>query len=281
MRYARIILIASIGCLFALLFGIARAEDKETVNVDAEAVRAVAEKARQAAADFELPVNKHLDSAKGKAREMVDVIYSAEYQNKVRTETERLKKTIFGPQFQSDLAKQAEKQYVNQTVKGKLAGNERLYIFISSSVPMHVLRNYAADAGRLQDPNIIFVLRGFVGGARYVKPTKTFVLDMLKRSPDCDASASVCEALGVSLQIDPALFARYGISEVPAFVYVPDIQIVDFDRSEGESDSAKVGTYIMIKGDMPLENMLEKLQEETGSRTVASVLTALRSGFFN
>ena len=134
---------------------------------------------------------------------------------------------------------------------------------------MHVLRNYVADAGRLQDPNIIFVLRGFVGGARYVKPTKTFVSDLLKRAPDCDVAAGKCEALEVSLQIDPALFARYGISEVPAFVYVPNIQILDFDRSEGESDSAKVGTYIAVKGDMPLETVLEKLQAVTGSRSLS------------
>ena len=265
-----------------LIAGTAQAENVEQPPAfDSETVQAVSEKARQAASDMQIPVNKHTDSAKDKAREIVDFIYSDEYQNKVRMETERLKKTVFGQQFKSELGKQVERQIQPQAEQGKLAGNERLYIFISSSVPMHVLRNYAADAGRLQDPNIIFVLRGFVGGAKYVKPTKNLVSDMLKRSPDCDASAGKCETLSVSLQIDPALFARYGVSEVPAFVYVPNIQILDFDKSEGEIDSAKVGTYTAMKGDMPLENVLDKLQAETGSRSLALVLTALRSGFFN
>ena len=211
-----------------------KTESVISLDIDIEAVQDVSDKSKKRAGNIELPRNRYEDLGREKAREMANSFYSDDYQNRIKAETERLKKTVFGPQFQQEIAKQAEQYDSRQAMPGRLAPNERLYIFISSSVPLHVLRNYAADADRVKDTNIVFVLRGFVNGMKYVKPTRDFVSSMLKRSPDCDTSGGVCDSFSVSLQIDPALFSRYGISEVPAFVYVPNIQTIDFDTSEGE-----------------------------------------------
>ena len=111
MRSARIKSIACAWALCSMLTAAAKAGSVEQPDLDTDAVQAISEKARQAATDMQIPGNKYSDSAKGKAREMVDFIYSDEYQNKVRMETERLKKTVFGPQFESELGKQVERQY--------------------------------------------------------------------------------------------------------------------------------------------------------------------------
>ena len=80
-------------------------------------------------------------------------------------ERERIQKEVFG----------REGVYYKDSKKGSATGglgtNERIYIFLSSSIPTETLRRYTSAVGALGDRNVRFVMRGFIGGAKYMKPT--------------------------------------------------------------------------------------------------------------
>jgi len=83
-----------------------------------------------------------------------------------------------------------------------------VYIFISSSVPLEVWWNYAHY---LINKNIrgIFVLRGCIGGCKYIRPT----LELIKRFLTEDGKNEM--GLPVEVQIDPLKFRNYGVKVVP------------------------------------------------------------------
>jgi type-F conjugative transfer system pilin assembly protein TrbC len=249
------------------------------MNLNQGAVQEIHKKAKEDAKEKEIPKNKHEEFGQAKAEEMANYFYSDAYQKKISAEVERLKATVFKKQFDESTARLLKKHYSDMPA-GTLPANERIYVFISSSMPLHVLRNYAADLDKLSDRNVVMVMRGFVGGITYVKPTREFVGRVLNKSEGCDPASSICETYRVNLQIDPTLFGRYKISEVPAFVYATNVNTVDVTFSEGAGDNTSVGSFSVIKGDYPLEYMLERIYEGTGSKSIDAVLAALRQGYY-
>lgn len=250
------------------------------VKLGRDEVQNIQKKAGQDAAGFEIPKNRHEEFGQAKAKEMASFYYSDEYQAKIRAEVERLKATVFRKQFDETTSGLLKDHYSDMAPAGSLPANERIYIFISSSIPIHVLRNYAADLDKLADRNIIMVMRGFVDGLTYVRPTREFVGQVLNKSNGCDPASSICDTYKVNLQVDPAMFGRYKITEVPAFVYATNVNTVDLTFSEGANDNTTVGSFSVIKGDYPLEYMLERIYEGTGSKSVEAVLAALRQGYY-
>ncbi len=83
-----------------------------------------------------------------------------------------------------------------------------LYIFMSSSVPLEVWWNYA----RYMEENNIkgaFILRGCIGGCRYIRPTLEFIERFLTEDGRNESG------LSVEVWIDPLKFREYRISKVP------------------------------------------------------------------
>jgi type-F conjugative transfer system pilin assembly protein TrbC len=145
---------------------------------------------------------------------------------------------------------------------GRLSQSERVYIFVSSSMPMAALRRYASDLDRLADPNIVMVLRGFVGGMKRFKPTGDFIGQVLRKDEACDPGKQQCEAYQAGIQIDPMLFRKYGIKQVPAVVYVPQVQVADLgDGAGGQADG---GDYCVVYGDASLGYVLGVIGREWG-----------------
>lgn len=123
-----------------------------------------------------------------------------------------------------------------------------MYVFVSKSVPLETLRNYAADISRFG--NGIMVLRGFIDGATKAQPTAKFVHDVLQKDDGCKDSE--CDVYNIEVQIDPVLYQRYSVSEVPAIVFERDAQ---FDGYCGlkKSDIKRVNeTATVIYGDVSL-----------------------------
>lgn len=83
-----------------------------------------------------------------------------------------------------------------------------VYIFMSSSVPLEVWWRYAHY---LLDRNIhgVFILRGCIGGCRYIRPTLEFIRRFLTEDGKNE------EGLPVEVQIDPLKFRDYGVKVVP------------------------------------------------------------------
>jgi len=227
--------------------------------------------------DLKVPENLHKEKVQEMAEKTYQFYQSKEFKEKLQAETDRLKEGVFKKpleEYYSDSSKEIEK------TKGKLQPTERIYIFISSSVPIPTLRNYALALDRLGDPNIVMVMRGFVDGMKYIRPTINFVGDILKKDPGCDMTKQKCDTYRADFQIDPLLFRRYQIAKVPAVVYATDVNVMDVQMSEGLENNTKVSNYHVLYGDASLEYVLDTIQKETKSKSIEGLLTTLKKGFY-
>src|SRR3990170_4393170 len=153
-----------------------------------------------------------------------------------------------------------------------LKEDERIYIFVSSSVPKDTLRNYARDLDALGQPRMSIVMRGFVGGMTKVRPTLEFLRGVLFKDDNCDFDK--CEAYRAQVLIDPVLFRRYGIEDVPAVVYARGVSVVDSTVSEGVKDEE----HYILYGDAVLDGALEVLNSVARVRSLDCLVWKLRIG---
>jgi conjugal transfer pilus assembly protein TrbC len=226
---------------------------------------------------LKVPENLHKEKGQEMAEKTYQLYQSKEFQEKLQAETKRLKEGVFKKpveEYYSGSSKEIEK------TKGELLPTERIYIFISSSIPIKTLKNYASVLDRLGDPNIVMVMRGFVDGMEYIKPTIKFVGDILRKDPSCDMTKQKCETYRADFQIDPLLFRRYQIAKVPAVVYATDVNVMDVQMSEGLESNTEMSNYYVLYGDASLEYVLDTIQKETKSASIERLLTALRKGFY-
>jgi len=148
---------------------------------------------------------------------------------------------------------------MKKKMKPQSITGDRLYVFVSSSVPKRTLRNYVRDVAKLK--NAVLVLRGFVGGASHVKPTARFVIDILKKDEHCETAE--CDMWNVEVQIDPILFKRYNIKRVPAVAFAENIHF-DGYCSVKEEDLNKQVHDLVVYGDSALSYVINYMYEETG-----------------
>jgi len=213
-----------------------------------------------------------------RAKATNDFFRSAEFQNRIATEQERLKREIFGGRLQEYYQGAPE---MAAAMAGQLQASERIYIFISSSIPRETLRNYVRDVARLKDPNVKLVMRGLVGGVRYIKPTMRFVSGILLKDSACDPEKSRCERYAAGVNVDPLLFSRYGIEKVPAIVYARNVSLLDQGMSEGMGKNVSVGDFFTIHGDVALSYALERFRSETNSQALPALIRNLDAGFYH
>jgi type-F conjugative transfer system pilin assembly protein TrbC len=155
----------------------------------------------------------------------------------------------------------------------RLLPHEKIYIFISSSLPRETLSNYARAAHRLADPNVVLVLRGCIGGCTRIKPTIQFVHDIIAPPND--------EELPSSFEIDPNLFRYYGIEKVPAILFAAHVSTELPGQSEGREENltAEPDAYLLY-GDVSLDYALEAINREAENPRLKSLMTKLRSGWY-
>ena len=226
---------------------------------------------------LKLKDNPYKKEAEQKAQEVYRYYSSEEYQNKIKTESERIQSEVFGNVIDSYYSDMINK---NSLRRAKLLSDERLYLFISSSIPDTVVRRYISDIDRIGDRNIVVVMRGFVGGAKYLKPTMKYISGILKKDPECNFMENRCETYRVNFQIDPLLFRRYGIDRVPALVYAREVTTEDANSSEGLEDNTKVKKFYVIYGDASFEYFIERISNESKSESLKNLTERLKSGFY-
>jgi len=247
---------------------------------DMENVSRFMEKAGRIGRNIEIPENLHKAQGQKEAGKLLEYYQSEAFRRKYEAEIERLKGTVFKDALDSYYgdSEQGEK---SRAARGILPENERIYLFVSSSVPIGTLMNYARDLDRLGDPNVFMVLQGFVGGMKRVKPTMDFVRKIITEDADCDIQKNKCSAYRVNIRIDPLLFRKYGITRVPAAVYVPDVRIMDATLSEGMEGNATTGDHYILHGDASLAYLLETLRKESGRRSIDLLIEALKGGIYH
>ena len=144
---------------------------------------------------------------------------------------------------------------------------------------MTTIRNYVASVARLHDGHIMMVMRGFVDGVKYIKPTLEFISNVLKKDPACDSSRNPCDSFQAAIHIDPVLFSRYDIQAVPAIVYARGVMETDREAGQG-GDENKAGDAFRVSGDVTLEYTLEMILKESRSSQIETILKKLRRGFY-
>jgi len=120
-----------------------------------------------------------------------------------------------------------------------------IVLAISSSMPRNMLADYMAQLdGR---PDAVMILRGFVGGARRVRPTGRFLEKASRIDPtDRNGGHRIVKVL-----IDPLLFRNLGIDRVPALAYLDGV--TEIAHCNDEDYEAAVIVYGASRVDAALE----------------------------
>ena len=267
----RITVIAATTFFLTLYFaaGPANASDKKTPEVKMNDISGVLNEAQKKAKELQLPDNDQTDDcgcqeATGKLMEKFN---APDFQAKIRAEQQRLQETLF-----NDILTESSPQGDPNTPAVAQLTPKQLYLFISSSVQLTTLRNYAAMIDRAPSGKIIMVLRGFIDGMKKIRPTMEFIGEILKKDPACDLTKEKCDSYQVNIQVDPLLFQRFAIEKVPALAYLP--------ISEGDAEGKKAEP-IIVNGDASLDYLLEQINREAKSADLNTMLAALRGGINN
>jgi type-F conjugative transfer system pilin assembly protein TrbC len=226
-------------------------------------VETALEKASRLAGSITLPTNKAEGEMVNMAGKVESYYRSPEFQGRLKSETEKIKGELSG-----DASVRFYPDSKTPSARAKLGNDERIYIFISSSMPLQTVRNYVASVARLGDPGIVMVMRGFVDGMAKIQPTVRFIGSVLQRDPYCNPIDGECEMLLSGLAVDPLLFRRYGIDRVPAVVYARGVKAEDVGLSEGDSKNTAISESHAAFGDASLEYLLDQIQRETGARSL-------------
>ncbi|OKY73976.1 MAG: hypothetical protein BM485_16110 [Desulfobulbaceae bacterium DB1] len=255
--------------MFYLFAGQAFADDKTPPELKMNDISGVLKEAQKNAQKLQLPNNDQGDTCgcQEKAGKVMEKFNSPDFKAKIRDEQQRLQETIF-----KDILTESLPQGDQNSPAETEANEEGIYLFVSSSVPLSTLRNYAAMIDRARTGQVIMVLRGFVGGMKKIRPTMEFIAEIMKKDSTCDITKEKCNSYQVNIQVDPQLFQRFGIEEVPALAYLP--------ISVGKEE-VKQAEQIIITGDASLDYLLERINREAKSADLNTLIAALRGGIGN
>lgn len=223
--------------LFAFYSGVSEAGSEPVISKE---MRETAEKA----AKVTIP-----EDIKKRVSEMMNVIQSPEWKDKIQAMQKRTKE-MFGI---------TEPKHEEPVDDAKIMGTtDRLYVFVSRSMPIETLRTYAMDIERI--PGAMMVLRGFVKDGQEMGPTIEFFAQVMRVDPRCEGKE--CPLRTADINIDPILFKRYGITNVPAVVYEENVTD-DGHCADGTAVMDLKNNIHVVYGAASLEYVLELLRKET------------------
>ena len=218
-------------------------------------------------------------------QKMGEFMHSDEYQTKVLAEADRIRNEVLG---EPDLLKKfyPDGKDEHKERGGVLGTGERVYVFISSSMPVETLRNYVISIDKADDPNVIMVMRGMIGGISKIIPTMEFISKFLIKDAGClenskQGGSEICESYSADVIIDPMLFSRYDIFKVPAIVYATGVKPYDAEGSEGFEGNTQIGVNKTVYGDASLDGVIEIIADKTKSKTLEALLKKMRAGYYN
>lgn len=231
-------------------------EDVEQVQKAAQdqgssvAVEKAVEQARKTGATMLLPENIHSQKGLEAARQTLEQFNAPAFQEELRCQQAKIQ----GNDSVQEEAGTTKKD-------GKLTSQESVYLFLSSSMPDVVVNRYLIDIGRTGDQRISPVLFGLPQGLEGKRFNADYFSRVMQADPGCqDTPETRCQRLEMSLRVNPVLFAKFNITEVPALVY------------ENGQDSWS------IHGDAELAYLLEKVGKAANTPSLAGISARLRGG---
>jgi type-F conjugative transfer system pilin assembly protein TrbC len=258
------------------------AREEKASAVDISDVKALENRAKECEARGIDVENPYREETETQAEALFRHSQSDSFRAAVKEEERRVREILSGVtgREQGAACEEEEGKAQNkETTKGQqplLADNERIYVFISSSVPMRTLRNYARDIDRLGEKNISFVMRGFVGGMGTFGPTREFLRELVVDDPTCwTEDPGKCRGMNVQVSIDPMLFRAFGVESVPAIAYEPGFRPAEPDH--GLPFEVETGDSYMVCGDASITEALEVVNRVVKAKSLAGVLRRLGS----
>lgn len=132
-------------------------------------------------------------------------------------------------------------------------------LFVSSSMPVPVLRTYAAQLERVHG---VLAFRGMPGGLKKVGPMAKLSAEVLRLDPGCEGPN--CAMRSVQLIVDPIVFRQHGIARVPALAMIPGDPTEAYCERDDESPRASHIVY----GDSALSGLFEEYARLGGKEEV-------------
>jgi len=226
----------------------------------AEDARSFMAQARNDAEKMTLPVNKYTEEGLKAAQETTDHFHSPEFQEKIKCVKHRLTNEVFADAITPWKKKRQTK--AGQAIEaGSLTSTEKVYLFFSSSVPDETMQTYISAIAKASDPNVIPVMRGWLGGMTDTKVNATYFSRILQKDPACQDSREPCQHYQVEISLLPALFTKYAITQVPAVVYA------------NEKDA------YLIQGDAGFDYLLERINRKAKSTALAGLIKKMRGAY--
>ncbi|WP_447725638.1 type-F conjugative transfer system pilin assembly protein TrbC [Sphingomonas koreensis] len=139
-------------------------------------------------------------------------------------------------------------------------------LFVSSAMPIAVLRSYAQQVERVHG---VLAFRGMPGGLRKMRPMAKLTAEILRLDPGCEGPA--CAMRNVQVIIDPIVFRQHGVARVPALAMMPGDPIRPYCEREESSPKAR----ILVHGDSALSGMLEEYARLGGAEEVRNAQALL------
>ena len=215
-----------------------------------EQVQQVVDQARKLCETIQVPENIHTEVGLEAARQTTERFNSPGFQEKLQNQMER---------FQQSRPDQQQTRVAE--AKGILTSQDSVYVFLSSSMPEPMVNRYLIDIGRTGEQRLVPVMFGLPQGIENKRLNASYFSRVMRVDPGCRDTHEVrCMRLAVPLWINPTLFGKYDISEVPALVY------------DNGQDSWSV------QGEMELAYLLEKVGKAANKPTLTSISTRLRGG---
>ena len=219
--------------------------------IDDKATRNAMDTARALAKTMAIPENIHKEAGIKAAGKTNADFRKPEFQQKIADEFNR-QVNLFIPESGKNKQKEQEAQ-------GILLETEKVYLFLSSSIPEASFQGYMAYLDGL--PEIVPVMKGMVGGLgkENKKERVKWWSKVLKKDTTCEKTPEEpCDLIKPAISIKPALFNQYSITEVPALVY---------DRGD---------EIFQIQGDVGIVTLLEKVNQEAKSRSLTAFIAKVR-----
>ena len=217
---------------------------------DREQIERLLEQAGKLREIMTMPENSHAQEGQEAARKTMEQFQSPGFQESLRCQMERI---------QDGNPKQEKVKTINKD--GVLAVQESVYLFLSSSVPEAIVNRYLIDVNRTGAQRIVPVLFGLPQGLDGKRINAGYFSRVTQADPECrDTPDSPCQRLSVPLKVNPELFNRYNITEVPTLAY------------DNGQDSWS------IRGEAELAYLLEKIEKAAKSPALAGINARLRGG---
>ncbi len=139
-------------------------------------------------------------------------------------------------------------------------------LFVSSSIPVPVLRSYAAQLERVRG---VMAFRGVPGRLHKLEPMARLTAQVLRIDPGCEGPA--CLMRDVQVIVDPLVFRQHGVARVPALGMIPGDPTEPYCEREDESPRANIVVY----GDAALSGLIDEYRRLGGTKEVENVLARL------